>query len=113
MIIRKTLLTMTTLACLAGAAHAADPAPAAQTTAPAPGTPGAMAGMHGPHGMGKGMSMSCPMMQDKMMKHRHHSAQKIMMPRLPPGNEKLQLLMHAEILQKVGEIEAKYAAQLP
>jgi len=113
MTIRKTLLTMTTLACLAGGAHAADPAPAAQTTSPAPGTPAAIAGMRGPRGMGMGMGMGCPMTQAKMMKHRHHSAQKIMVPRLPPGNEKLQLLMHAEILQKVGEIEAKYAAHLP
>jgi hypothetical protein len=31
---------------------------------------------------------------------------------LPPGNEKLQLQMHAEMLQKLGEIEAKYAAQI-
>jgi hypothetical protein len=34
-----------------------------------------------------------------------------MMPQLPPGNEKLQVQMHAEIMQKVGEIVAKYAAQ--
>ena len=31
---------------------------------------------------------------------------------LPPGNEKLQLQMQAEIMQKVGEILAKYAAQI-
>jgi hypothetical protein len=34
------------------------------------------------------------------------------MPQLPPGNEKLQLQMHAEIMQKVGEILGKYAAQV-
>jgi hypothetical protein len=34
------------------------------------------------------------------------------MPQLPPGNEKLQLQMHAEVMQKVGEILAKYAAQV-
>lgn len=32
-----------------------------------------------------------------------------MMPTLPPGNSKLQLQMQAEMLQKVGEIAAKYA----
>lgn len=35
-----------------------------------------------------------------------------MMPMLPPGNEKLQLQMQAEIMQKVGEIMAKYANQI-
>lgn len=34
-----------------------------------------------------------------------------LIPVLPPGNEKLQLQMRAEIMQKVGEILAKYAAQ--
>ena len=34
-------------------------------------------------------------------------------PRLPPGHDKLQLQMEAEILQMVGEIQAKYASQLP
>lgn len=33
--------------------------------------------------------------------------------RLPAGNEKLQLQMQAEIMQKTGEILAKYAARLP
>ena len=35
-----------------------------------------------------------------------------MMPQLPPGNEKLQLQMHAEMMQKMGEIMAKYANQV-
>lgn len=34
------------------------------------------------------------------------------LPQLPPGNEKLQLQMHAEIMQAVGAILAKYAAQV-
>ena len=59
-----------------------------------------------PHGMmGAGMMGAGPMMGGRM-------GQMIMMPRLPAGNEKLELEMHAEILQKIGEIEAKYAAQL-
>lgn len=35
-----------------------------------------------------------------------------MLPQLPPGNEKLQLQMQAEMMQKMGEIVAKYAAQI-
>ena len=34
------------------------------------------------------------------------------LPALPPGNEKLELQMQAEIMQKVGEILAKYAGQV-
>ena len=35
-----------------------------------------------------------------------------MLPQLPPGNEKLQLQMQAEMMQKMGEIVAKYATQI-
>ncbi|SRR6266545_1754455 len=35
-----------------------------------------------------------------------------MMPQLPSGNEKLQLQMWAEMMQKMGEIAGKYAAQM-
>jgi hypothetical protein len=52
--------------------------------------------MQGTHGM---MS-SCPMMGGGMM------------PQLPPGNEKLQLQMWGEMMQKMGEIASKYAAQV-
>lgn len=57
--------------------------------------------------MGGGMMN---MMQgcERMMRARGGHA----MPQLPPGNEKLQLQMHAEIMQKVGEILSKYAAQV-
>jgi hypothetical protein len=34
------------------------------------------------------------------------------MPQLPPGNEKLQLQMQAEMMQKMGEILAKYSARV-
>lgn len=34
------------------------------------------------------------------------------MPQLPPGNEKLQLQMQAEMMQKMGETLGKYAAQI-
>jgi hypothetical protein len=54
---------------------------------------------------GKGGMMGGMMGQGMMDRMIH-------IPQLPPGNEKLQLMMHAEILQKVGEVEAKYAAQI-
>jgi hypothetical protein len=72
---------------------------------------GMASGMMGPEMMRPGMMgmMNCPMMSGGMMSP--------MMGRggmfaLPPGNEKLQLQMQAEIMQKVGEIVAKYANQI-
>ncbi len=75
---------------------------------PAPMPPNEMQDMmHGAqseHGKRCGMhGMKC--------KHKMHGMP-LMIPQLPPGNEKLQLQMQAEIMQKVGEITAKYAAQL-
>jgi hypothetical protein len=55
--------------------------------------------MQGMHGM-QGMMSGCPMMGGGMM------------PQLPPGNEKLQLQMWGEMMQKMGEIASKYAAQV-
>jgi hypothetical protein len=104
MSIKKLLaVALTSLVCTAGTpTFAADPATPAVSPAPAAG---AMEDrMH--HGK------RCDMHHSKM-KHGHHMPQMIMLPRLPHGNEKLQLQMHAEILQKVGEIEARYAAKLP
>jgi hypothetical protein len=60
-----------------------------------------MQGMMGQQGM------MCPMMSGGMGMMGRGG-----LPTLPPGNEKLQLQMHAEIMQKVGEIMAKYAAQI-
>lgn len=65
----------------------------------------AMCGMMG-GGMKGNHMMRGAMMGGGMM--RGHS----MMLQLPPGNEKLQLKMQAEIMQKVGEILAKYADQV-
>ncbi len=84
-----------TLALAAGAVPAADPAPSPMTD---------MTHMHQMHGT---MGKRCAMMKHGGM------GQMIRMPRLPAGNEKLQLQMEAEILQKVGEIQARYANQLP
>ena len=58
-----------------------------------------MQSMQGMHGM-KGMMSGCPMVGGGMM------------PQLPPGNEKLQLQMWGELMQKMGEIASKYAAQV-
>ncbi len=47
------------------------------------------------HGMGGGMMGGCPMMGQ-----------------LPPGNEKLSMQMHAEMMQSMGEIMRKYADKI-
>lgn len=66
-------------------------------------------------GMGMGMG-SGGMMQ--MMEH----CQQMMaergggprgMPQLPPGNEKLQMQMHADMMRAMADIMSKYAARLP
>ena len=69
-------------------------------------------GMHEKQGMEgmMGMMRACPMMGGGGMMGPGMAAG--MMPQLPPGNEKLQLQMSAEIMQKVGEITAKYANQI-
>ena len=72
--------------------------------------------MHGKQGMpmGKGMGGMEGMME--MMGSCNHMMQGGMMgstmPQLPPGNEKLQLQMQAEMMQKMGETLAKYATQI-
>ena len=72
-----------------------------------------MGGMHGPQqgmmggGMG-GMMQGCPMMN----RGAAAGSGATLIPQLPPGNEKLQAQMTAEIMQRAGEIAAKYAAQV-
>jgi len=82
----------------------------------APGMNMNMGGGQGPAmNMPRMQGMRCPMMHQKrcgMMRHRG-GMHMLPMPRLPPGNDKLQLQMEAEILQKIGEIQGKYASQLP
>ena len=75
------------------------------------GQPG-MGGMHGQQGEHgqkgmMGMMQGCPMMSGT----GGASGIAGLIPQLPPGNEKLQAQMQAEIMQKAGEIAAKYAAQ--
>ena len=89
--------------CLAFAATGATYAAEAAHEGPA------MPGMH--EGMKDGKhGKRCHM--EGGMKCGHQRPDMLVLPRLPAGNEKLQLQMHAEILQKIGEIEAKYAGQL-
>lgn len=68
---------------------------------------GMMQGQQGMHGMIGGMIQGCPMMSGGASQSRSTS----LIPQLPPGNEKLQAQMTAEIMQKAGEIASKYAAQ--
>ncbi len=65
-------------------------------------------------GMDHGM-MRDGMMQGGMMDMMNSCKQMMsgsMTPQLPAGNEKLQLQMQAEIMQKTGEIIAKYADKI-
>lgn len=66
---------------------------------------GQASGMMSGQGMGGMMDMmqGCP-----MMRGGGHG-----MPHLPPGNEKLELQMHADMMKAMGDILAKYAARLP
>ncbi len=62
--------------------------------------------MKGMMGM-MGMMNSCQSMMDKAK-----TSGSAMTPQLPPGNEKLEFQMHAEMMQKMGEIAAKYAERI-
>ncbi len=81
---------------------------------PGAGMPGqGMEGMQGEH---HGKGMSCGMMQGGGMMgggmRGHATGGRSHLPQLPPGNEKLQLQMQAEMMQKMGEILGKYAARV-
>ena len=71
---------------------------------------GKMPGMEGMQHGGQSM-MGCPMMSGGKM-GGGMSGGMMGGAMLPPGNEKLQLQMRAEIMQKVGEIMTKYANQV-
>lgn len=61
------------------------------------------------------MDMSHGMMGGGMMEMMHRCKQMMgsaMMPELPAGNEKLQVQMHAEMMQKMGEILGRYADRI-
>jgi hypothetical protein len=77
------------------------------------GRDGMMGGMMGRGMMGNGMDGGMMGMMgacEQMMNARGSMSG---MPKLPPGNEKLQLQMQAEMMQKMGEILSSYAARIP
>ncbi|KGH21605.1 hypothetical protein P606_17090 [Comamonas thiooxydans] len=95
-----------------GLAGAAEPGQAAKPGSSMSGM-GDMSKGHGRMGsdgtMGGGMMdmmQSCQKMMGGTMSGG------AMMPQLPPGNEKLEFQMHAEMMQKVGEIAARYADKI-
>lgn len=100
-------------------AVAAEPGAAADPSAPAsgagrmpdhrsnPGGVGSHGSMHGDMGGMMGMMHSCQSMMSGAKE-----ADNPMALRLPPGNEKLELQMHAEMMQKMGEIAARYADKI-
>ena len=65
------------------------------------GAGGMCGGMKGKMGSGQGM-----------MGMMGASSGGMAMPKLPPGNEKLEFQMHAEMMQKMGEIALKYSQQI-
>ena len=84
--------------------------PTTQPPAMSPMNNGPMQDM-GPMGMMNMMRMmsQCPMAGGKMGGMGNGM---MGMPTLPLGNEKLQLQMQAEMMQKTGELLAKYAARV-
>jgi len=82
---------------------------AAEPPPPPPAHDMGMEMMHGKDRNGERKGKRC---MDKGMR-MHPPGPMVMIPMLPPGNDKQQLLMQAEIQQKVAEIVAKYANQLP
>jgi hypothetical protein len=75
----------------------------------APGTQGGMGQGMGDMGGMMGMMQGCPMMRGGMggggMGHG--------MAHLPPGNEKLEMQMHADMMRAMADVMTKYAARLP
>ena len=66
----------------------------------APGMPGGTGGM-------MGMMQGCPMMSGGGGMSGHS------VPHLPPGNEKLEMQMHADMMRAIADVMTKYAARLP
>jgi len=105
---------------LAVAAHAAQPGDAQEPPGDAqqqtPSQPGMMgSGMMGSGMMGGGMmggNMMGMMHACQSMRGAGNGMSSMEVPTLPPGNEKLEAQMHAEMMQKMGEIAARYAQRV-
>ncbi len=104
----KSILTTLVLAILVSASSLAVAADKKQTERPAANMPG-MEKMDMNHGMMGGM-MGGGMME--MMQGCKQMMGGAMMPELPAGNEKLQVQMRAEMMQKMGEILGRYADRI-
>lgn len=110
-------------AALSGSSVMALAAETGQGAKPMPNAPGqsnmpmhqGMMGASGSMGDGgmMGMMGMMEMMQScqKMMGSATMSAGSAL-PHLPPGNEKLDFQMRAEMMQKIGEIAAKYSDRI-
>jgi hypothetical protein len=94
-----------------GAASAADPPPQQQPRS-------GQSQQHGMMGsnnmMGGDMMGMMDMMKScqSMMGDTGMGGAAMGMSRFPPGNEKLEAQMHAEMMQKMGEIAARYADKI-
>lgn len=86
--------------------------PADPQTQQAPRQPGS--GGHGMMGGGgmMGGDMSEMMRSCHSMMGGSGGMSGMGMPKLPPGNDKLEAQMHAEMMQKMGEIAARYAERV-
>lgn len=124
--LRTKLAVLVCFAAFATASSAAEtPAPNSSppnpaATAPMPMDHGKMGGamnpgggdMSGMQGM-SGMSGMMDMMRScQSMMNSPHEVGQTQMPKMPPGNEKAEFEMRAEILQKTGEIALKYAERI-
>ena len=114
----NSLRRLALVASLAGVGALAPMSTLAQSTDPhqhdkdapqQPRMPGGGMGMGGA-GMGGGMMQMMEHCQ-QMMSQRGSGPRGL--PQLPPGNEKLQLQMHADMMRAMADIVGKYAARLP
>ncbi len=98
-------LVIAALAASFGALTVTGIASAQSESQRSPGMQGGMGqGMGGQGGM-MGMMQGC---RDMMQSGGGHG-----MPHLPPGNEKLELQMHADMMRAIADVLGKYAARLP
>lgn len=108
----RTRIVVTALAASFGALGVAGVASAQSEPPRGPGAPGMQGGMGSGMGGPGGMMGMMDMMQGcrQMMQGGGASHG---MPHLPPGNEKLELQMHADMMRAMADVLGKYAARLP
>ncbi|MEO7854242.1 MAG: hypothetical protein ABIR94_18620 [Rubrivivax sp.] len=120
--ISKAFFVIVISAAASGAAWAAEPAPATKPAdgmsdmskhhPMAQGMKGGEGGMSGMGGMGDMMGMMKMMNSCQTMMDGASASASALVPTLPPGNEKLQFQMRAEMMQKMGQIAAEYADKI-